>query len=66
MTGNEKQTDQKLVMLTAFFAVLLHVPLLGIFNLPVLWRGIPVLFLYVLTAWTGVIIATAWVIGRRE
>ncbi len=66
MARKGRQTDQQLVMLTVLFAVLLHMPLLGIFNLPVLWQGIPALFLYVFAVWAVIILATAWLAGRKR
>jgi hypothetical protein len=62
--------SRKTRMLAGIFLlgwVLLNYPILSIFNLPALWGGVPLLYVYVFAAWTLIVALLAAVTrsGRR-
>ena len=58
----EQRRGQRLLFLTALFAVLLNFPLLGAFNHDARLAGIPVLYLYVLLVWAALVALTGWLV----
>lgn len=44
--------------------ILLNYPVLGIYNIPETWFGIPVLYLFVFAIWLGIILVTYLIIRK--
>lgn len=59
------KTSRRLAALFVIGVAALYPPLLGAFNRPGSFLGIPVLPLYLITAW-GVLILVSWIICRRD
>ncbi|MDD3353478.1 MAG: hypothetical protein PHD22_07500 [Zoogloea sp.] len=57
-------TGQRLMALFLLGAVLFNYPLLSIFDLPRVWAGIPLLYLYVFGLWLLLVILMIWIIER--
>lgn len=58
--------NQRLAGLFLVGLLLLFSPLLGLFEGPAHWRGIPLLYLYLFGVWALLIAAAAWIVrGRR-
>lgn len=55
-------TGQRLVAVFLIGAVLLNYPILSLFDRPTEVFGVPLLFLYIFAAWTGIIAVMAWII----
>jgi len=45
---------------------LLNYPLLSLYNVPVKWWGIPLLFLYLFIFWVIIIALTYWIINKTD
>lgn len=58
-------TVQRLVVIVLLGVVLFNYPVLSLFSRPVMWFGIPVLYLYIFGAWALLIGLAAYVIERR-
>jgi len=54
----EQRRGQRLLFVSLLFAVLLNFPLLAVFDHAGRLGGIPVLYLYVLTAWATLVLLT--------
>ncbi len=59
------QTGQRLVAVFMMGCLLFNYPLLALFARPVDVAGIPLLYLYVLAAWSLLIAIMAWAVARR-
>ncbi len=59
------KTSRRLAALFVVGMAALYPPLLGAFNQPASFLGIPVLPLYLFTAW-GVLVLVSWVICRGD
>jgi hypothetical protein len=55
MTPDSRKT-RKLVGVFLLGWVLLNYPILSLFNLPILWAGIPLLYAFVFAAWTLIVV----------
>ncbi len=60
--GKQRSRRERLIALCIFGLLALNYPLLELFNKSATWFGIPVLFLYLMLAWGGVIILAAWIL----
>ncbi len=60
--GTQPSRRERLIALCIFGLLALKYPLLALFNRSATWLGIPVLFLYLMLVWGGVIIVTAWIL----
>lgn len=58
-------TSRRLAALFVIGIAALFSPLLGAFNRPASFLGIPILPLYLLTAW-GVLIVVSWILSRGD
>ena len=58
-------TSRRLAALFAVGLVALFPPLLGMFNRPGTFLGIPILPLYLFTAW-GALVLASWVLTRGD
>lgn len=58
-------TSRRLAALFAVGLVALYPPLLGAFNRPGAFLGIPILPLYLFTAW-GALVLACWVLSRGD
>lgn len=59
-------TGQRLAGIVLLGCVLLNYPILFLFNQAEILFGIPPLYLYIFSAWAGMIGLMAWVIERME
>jgi hypothetical protein len=59
------QTGQRLVAVFMMGCLLFNYPLLALFARPVDVAGIPLLYLYVLGAWSLLIAVMAWAVAGR-
>jgi len=59
-------TQERLIALFLFGALLFTPPLLGVFNTPARVIGIPTLYLYLFAAWTLLIVVVALVIESSD
>jgi hypothetical protein len=57
---------QRLLVLFVFGCIALNYPLLDLFNMPVLWFGIPALYLYLFIFWFIFIAFIAIVAERKK
>ncbi len=57
---------QRLIALFLLGLALFNFPLLSLFNRPATLFGIPVLYVYIFTAWACVIGLVAWIAERRS
>lgn len=64
MTRREKRKYQQLLALFFLFLALFNYPLLSIANKPLLVAGMPLLYLYLFSAWLLMIILLALLVGR--
>jgi len=62
----QHKNTQKLIALSAAFALLMFYPLLSIFNKPTLVGGVPVLYVYLFVLWAVMIAATAYAVRDRK
>ncbi len=60
--GSQRSRRERLIALCIFGLLALNYPLLELFNKSATWLGIPVLFLYLMLAWGGIILITAWIL----
>ena len=60
----EQRRGQRLLFVALVMAALLNFPLLGTADLPARLGGVPVLYLYVLVCWIGVVGLTGWLVRR--
>jgi hypothetical protein len=60
-------TRQRLAAVFLAGLLLFNYPLIALFDRPVEWLGIPLLYLYVFGVWAGLIGAMAWIaaVGDR-
>lgn len=58
-------TKQRLVAVFLGGVLLLHSPVISIFNQASRWCGIPVLYLYLFTVWAVLIAAMAWISEKQ-
>lgn len=65
MPMNTGPSDERLVALGAFGALLLSYPILSLFNVPRLVLGIPLLHAYLFAVWAGFIALTALALDTR-
>ncbi len=56
---------QRLAALFVLGTLLFNYPLLALFNHPVLVAGVPLLYLYIYTAWAVLIVLLALVVGKK-
>lgn len=56
--------SQRLVALCALGILLLSYPLLALFNRPLLWWGVPLVYAYLFGAWALLIGLMAWAARR--
>ena len=57
---------QRLVFLFLLGMALFNFPILALFNVPATWFGIPVLYLYLFSAWAVLIVLMYLVIERSR
>ena len=57
---------QRLLVLFIFGALALNYPLLALFSKPVIWFGIPLLYLYLFAFWFIFILFIAFVAERKK
>jgi hypothetical protein len=57
--------SRRLAALFVIGVAALYPPLLGAFNRPVSYLGIPLLPLYLFTVW-GALVVIAWILNRRD
>lgn len=62
MTSKDKKKHQRLLALFLLFLMLFNSPIINIVNRPVLVAGIPLLYLYLFTAWLVMIVLLALVV----
>ena len=65
MTSKDKNKHQRLLALFLLFLMLFNYPIINIVNQPVLVAGIPLLYLYLFTAWLIMIVLLALVVRRH-
>ena len=65
MQPEEPRTD-RLIALVAAAAVVLNYPILYLFGDAFLWLGIPVLYLYLFSAWAIIIFLAGVVMSGRD
>jgi predicted permease len=58
-------TGERLVAVFLCGCVLFNYPLLALFDRPADLFGVPLIYVYVFAAWTGLIAVMAWFIERR-
>lgn len=58
-------TSRRLAALFVIGIAALYPPLLGVFNRPASFLGIPLLPLYLFTTW-GALIVVSWILGRGD
>ena len=63
---NQKSKTGKLAALFILGNVLFNYPILTIFNLKLMFFGIPLLYLYIFTVWLALIIAIIYVTQTRS
>lgn len=63
---NERLRGQYLIIVSILFALILNFPLLSLFNRPILWFGIPLLYWYLFIVWLGLVILMYWYWTRRN
>ena len=63
---NRKSKTGRLVALFLLGNVLFNYPILTIFNLKLIFFGIPLLYLYIFTVWSALIIAIIYVTQTRR
>jgi hypothetical protein len=59
------KSSRRLAALFVIGIAALYPPLLGAFNRPASFLGIPILPLYLFTAW-GVLIVVSWILSRGD
>jgi len=59
------KTSRRLAALLVIGITALSPPLLGVFNQPASFMGVPVLPLYLFTAW-GVLVVAGWALTRGD
>ena len=62
----ESIVSRRLVGIFLLGFILFNYPILSLFNLPVYWFGIPLLYLYVFALWTVFILAIVLISRYRE
>lgn len=58
-------TGERLVAVFLCGAVLFNYPVLSLFDRAAVFFGMPLLYVYIFSAWAGLIAVMAWVIERR-
>lgn len=55
-------------LISAFLigVLLFYSPLITLFDRPIQWFGVPVLYLYLFVGWAGLIAAMAWIVRGDE
>ncbi len=59
-------TRQRLTVVFLIGVLLLFSPLIQLFDRPVTWQGIPLLYLYLFVVWAGLISAMAWILVDKS
>ncbi len=59
-------TRQRLVVVFLIGFLLLFSPVVCLFERPIGWYGIPLLYFYLFGVWALIIAATVWVVGTGE
>lgn len=59
------KSSRRLAALLVIGIAALYPPLLGAFNRPASFLGIPILPLYLFTAW-GALVLASWILGRGD
>jgi hypothetical protein len=59
-------TGHRLAAAFLFGFLLFCSPLTALFDLPVSWAGIPLLYLYLFGAWTALIAILAWILRGQD
>jgi hypothetical protein len=54
---------QRLVALCLTGLLLLFSPVVGLFERPVAWLGVPLLYLYLFGVWAAMIAVSAWILA---
>ena len=62
----ESIVSRRLVAIFLLGFILFNYPILSLFNLPVYWFGIPLLYLYVFALWTVFIVIIVLISRYRE
>lgn len=59
----EQRRSQRLLFVSVLFAVLLNFPLLALFDQDGRVGGIPIVYLYLLSAWILIVVITGWLVS---
>lgn len=62
----DKTRSQQLIAWVFIFALVIHFPLLTLANKPVLVAGVPLLYLWLFTAWLLLIFGVARIVRRQS
>ncbi len=57
-------TRQRLTVVFLIGVLLLFSPIIRLFDRPVTWQGIPLLYLYLFVVWAGLIAAMSWILAK--
>ncbi|WP_375415953.1 hypothetical protein [uncultured Hymenobacter sp.] len=60
----EQRRGQRLLFVTVLFFLLFNYPLLSLFDHDGRAFGVPVLYLYVLLTWAGLVALTGWLVRK--
>ncbi|MBO9638431.1 hypothetical protein [Siphonobacter aquaeclarae] len=63
---NERLRAQYLLIVSVLFGLILNFPLLSLFNQPVIWLGIPLLYWYLFVVWLALVGLMYWYWTRRN
>lgn len=58
--------QRRLISVFLVGLLLFYSPLITLFDRPAQWLGVPVLYLYLFTGWSGLIAAMAWILRGDE
>ncbi len=58
--------QRRLISVFVIGVLLFYSPLITLFDRPAQWLSVPVLYLYLFTAWAGLIGAMAWIVRGDE
>lgn len=59
-------TSQRLLAVFLIGMLLLFSPIVSLFDQPLFWFGIPLIYLYLFTVWAILILAMALIIGSQK
>jgi hypothetical protein len=65
MTG-DKEKSRRLASVFLLGGILFNYPILSLFNLRILWLGVPVLYFYVFFVWVVLIVMTMRITRHRH